>query len=78
MTEAELEQVAELIAERSSIRSSLLDAKQTSETLTVPASWLLDQARAGKVPHSRLGTYVRFDRDQLWRWATEDQHRGPR
>ena len=33
----------------------LLDAKQAGDLLGVPATWLLAQARGGKVPHVKLG-----------------------
>jgi hypothetical protein len=36
--------------------------------LVVPASWLLAEARRGRVPHCRLGKYVRFDPDELRSW----------
>ena len=48
--------------------SPLMDAKAASRLLGVPPSWLLAQARAGKVPHHRLGHYVRFSEDDLARW----------
>jgi hypothetical protein len=31
------------------------------QLLGVPYTWLLAQARAGRIPHHRLGHYVRFD-----------------
>ena len=51
----------------------LLDAKAASELLGVPPSWLLAQARAGRVPHHRLGHYVRFSADDLRKWLTENR-----
>ena len=45
--------------------------------LNVPKSWLLSQAREDKVPHIRLGRYVRFDAGELERWSQECA-RGPR
>src|SRR4051794_1397212 len=56
---------------------ALLDAKQAAALLGVPPSWLLAQARADRVPHVRLGRYVRFDADALGRWA-DGRMRGPR
>jgi hypothetical protein len=58
--------------------SPLLDAQQASALLNVPASWLLAQARADRVPHMRLGRYVRFDGEELLHWVRNGQHRGPR
>jgi excisionase family DNA binding protein len=46
----------------------LLDAKQAGALLNVPASWMLAEARANRVPHVRLGRYVRFEADALERW----------
>ncbi len=62
--------------------SPLIDAKAAGELLGVPHTWLLAQARAGRIPHHRLGHYVRFNVDDLARWLREtrlgpgDQLRG--
>ncbi len=55
----------------------LHDAHQESDRLNVPATWLLAEARADRIPHVRLGRYVRFDRVELEAWAAE-RARGPR
>lgn len=57
--------------------SRLLDAKGAGEQLNVPPRWVLAEARADRIPHVRLGRYVRFDPDQLHVWAKE-RTRGPR
>jgi excisionase family DNA binding protein len=46
----------------------LLDAKQAAALLGVPSSWVLAEARADRIPHVRLGRYVRFDADALEAW----------
>ena len=46
----------------------LLTAEQAAELLAVPSSWLLREARADRVPHVRLGRYVRFDPQALESW----------
>jgi excisionase family DNA binding protein len=51
----------------------LIDAKTASTLLGVPYTWLLAQARAGKIPHHRLGHYVRFDPDDLQAWLREER-----
>jgi len=33
----------------------LIDAKAAGQLLGVPPTWLLAQARAGRIPHHRLG-----------------------
>ena len=55
---------------------SLLDAKQAAEQLNVPESWVRAEARAGRIPHVKLGRYVRFDADDLRTW-TEARKEGP-
>jgi excisionase family DNA binding protein len=54
----------------------LLDAKGAADLLSVPASWILAEARADRIPHIRLGRYVRFDADQLRTWC-QSRGRGP-
>jgi excisionase family DNA binding protein len=46
----------------------LIDAKAAGQLLGVPHTWLLAQARAGRIPHHRLGHYVRFSADDLKQW----------
>jgi excisionase family DNA binding protein len=46
----------------------LLNADQASELLNVPASWCLAEARANRIPHVRLGRYVRFEAEALELW----------
>jgi len=53
----------------------LIDAKAASRLLGVPHTWLLAQARAGRIPHNRLGHYVRFDREELREWLRETRTR---
>jgi excisionase family DNA binding protein len=49
----------------------LIDAKVASRLLGVPHTWLLAQARAGQIPHHRLGHYVRFNPEDLREWLAE-------
>jgi excisionase family DNA binding protein len=51
----------------------LIDAKAASKLLGVPDTWLLAQARAGQIPHHRLGHYVRFNPDDLRDWLAESR-----
>lgn len=57
--------------------TGLLNSDQAADLLNVPKSWIMKQARAGTIPHVRLGHYVRFDAEELTRWARE-QACGPR
>jgi excisionase family DNA binding protein len=58
------------------VSAPLLDAKAAGALLGVPRSWVLEQARHDRIPHIRLGRYVRFDSDALIAWA-RDRMRGP-
>ena len=68
-------ELAPLIAKKAS--TGLIDADAAGELLGVPSSWMLAEARAERVPHLRLGRYVRFDAGELLAWARE-RARGPR
>lgn len=50
------------------VAASLLDATEAGRLLSVPASWVLAEARADRIPHVRLGRYVRFSADELEEW----------
>ena len=54
----------------------LLDSKGAAALLNVPASWVLAEARADRIPHVRLGRYVRFDAAELQTWWLS-RGRGP-
>jgi excisionase family DNA binding protein len=49
----------------------LIDARAASGLLGVPYTWLLAQAREGRIPHHRLGHYVRFNPEDLKDWLQE-------
>lgn len=51
----------------------LIDAKAAGHLLGVPHTWLLAQAREGRIPHHRLGHYVRFNPDDLTEWLKENR-----
>ena len=49
--------------------NTLIDAKKAALLLGVPHTWLLEQARHDRIPHVRLGRYVRFDPDAIEAWV---------
>jgi excisionase family DNA binding protein len=49
----------------------LIDARVAGRLLGVPHTWVLAQAREGRIPHHRLGHYVRFRRSDLEEWLRE-------
>jgi excisionase family DNA binding protein len=55
---------------------SLVDAAEAGRLLSVPASWVLAEARADRIPHVRLGRYVRFSAEDLEDWW-RTRMRGP-
>lgn len=57
--------------------NGLIDAQAAADLLGVPKSWVLAEARAERIPHVRLGRYVRFEADALREWW-EARRRGPR
>jgi excisionase family DNA binding protein len=58
------------------VTGRLLTAEELAERLSVPARWPLEQARAGAIPHVRLGRYVRFDWDDVERWLASCKQGG--
>ena len=54
----------------------LLDAAEAGRLLSVPMSWVLAEARADRIPHVRLGRYVRFSAEELEKWW-RSRARGP-
>jgi excisionase family DNA binding protein len=48
--------------------NTLINAKAASQLLGVPHTWLLAEARADRIPHVRLGRYVRFEAAELEVW----------
>ena len=80
----QLERLADLVVERLDRASSragpfspLLDAKAAGGLLAVPHTWLLAQAREGRIPHHRLGHYVRFNADDLVTWLRSTRQGPP-
>jgi len=72
---AELRALRDALGERDA--SPLLDAEEAAALLSLPKSWILAEARASRIPHCRLGRYVRFRRDDLIAW-TDGHTVGPR
>jgi excisionase family DNA binding protein len=54
----------------------LLDAPGLAELLDVPETWVRAEARAERIPHVRLGRYMRFDPAEVENWL-EGRRKGP-
>jgi len=46
-------------------RRKLLTAKELAKRINVGPSWLLRRARENRIPHVRMGKYVRFDASEV-------------
>lgn len=55
----------------------LLDAAEVAARLHIPKTWVLEEARQGRIPHVRLGRYVRFSWPAVERWLEEEAAAGP-
>jgi len=45
--------------------TTLMNARAIAESFDMDAKWFLTRAREGRLPHVRLGRYVRFDPDEV-------------
>jgi excisionase family DNA binding protein len=52
----------------SDVTDQLLTSEELALRLNVPKGWPLEQARAGTIPHLRLGRYVRFSWPAVEEW----------
>ena len=83
LTDRELAELAELLAERIGGTSgrrrrpgedgtgTLLTADELAEILGVPAGWIYRQSRAGTIPTVKLGRYYRYRLEAIERWIVE-------
>jgi excisionase family DNA binding protein len=62
--------------EKRETHDRLIDAREAAALLNVPDTWILAEARANRIPHVRLGRYVRFDCATLRAWWCS-RGRGP-
>jgi excisionase family DNA binding protein len=49
----------------------LLTAEEIAERLGMKTQWVWAQARAGQIPHIRLGRYCRFRESAIEAWLQE-------
>lgn len=54
--------------------NKLLTAEEVADRLGVGVKWVWAQARAGTIPHVRLGRYRRFRREAIDRWIADLEH----
>lgn len=54
----------------------LLTAAEVALVLKVPVSWIYDRTRLrgpGRIPHIKLGKYLRFDANEVRTWLSRFQ-----
>lgn len=65
------------LVEQLSVQPDYLPVEDAARLISVPASWLAEQARQKRVPVRMFGRYPRFPRGELLAWA-EARIEGPR
>lgn len=50
---------------------SLLTANEVADLLRVTRAWVYAETRARRIPHVRLGRYVRYRRSAVEAWVNE-------
>lgn len=53
------------------VRRSLLTADDVAALLGVPASWVYEQSRRGRIPTVTLGRYRRYRREAIDAWIAQ-------
>ena len=49
----------------------LLEAKDVAELLGMTTDWVYAEVRAGRIPHLKMGRYVRFRPESIDAWLLE-------
>ena len=49
----------------------LLTADEVAELLRVTRGWIYAETRAGRIPHLRLGRYVRYRESAIREWMAQ-------
>jgi excisionase family DNA binding protein len=58
------------------VTDRLLDAAELAERWNVPTTWVREATRAGKIPHLRLGRYVRYRAETVDEWLRDQEAGG--
>jgi excisionase family DNA binding protein len=62
------------LTESGSATDSLLTADEVASLLQVTPAWVYAETRRRRIPHLRLGRYVRYRRSALELWMREVEH----
>jgi len=56
-------------AERAEVMpKKLITLEELSERLQVKKSWLYEKTRLNEIPYIKVGKYIRFVEDEIWKW----------
>lgn len=55
----------------------LLTVADVMRLLKVKRTWVYEHAKAGDLPHVRLGTTLRFEPEQLREWVKRNRNTAP-
>ena len=50
------------------MEGNLLSVSELSEKFNLPVSWIYSRTRINKIPHYKIGKYVRFNETEVWEW----------
>jgi excisionase family DNA binding protein len=71
------ESASRLTAVAPAIDDRLLTASDVAELLAVPERWVREHTRDGLIPHLRLGRYVRYRQEAVFRWLDDHERNWP-
>lgn len=54
-------------------KKKLLSVEELAEFLDVPKSWIYRKTFERKIPHVKLGKYVRFHPEEIEQWVKEKE-----
>jgi excisionase family DNA binding protein len=57
----------------SAVSDRLLDVAEVATLLGVKASWVREACRDGRLPHVRVGRYLRFRLERIYEWIEEQE-----
>jgi excisionase family DNA binding protein len=57
----------------SAVTDRLLDVEEVAEILGVKKSWVREACRDGRLPHVRVGRYLRFRLERIYEWIEEQE-----
>jgi excisionase family DNA binding protein len=60
------------------LADQLLIAGEVAQLLRVTTAWVYAETRSNRLPHVRLGRYVRYRADAIQRWLAEQERSSTR